>query len=174
MLALVPTFDGKRTIPSPEVTRIMLSLLQLTDSDKLLEIGTGSGIQTESWGQSGAEIHSIELEPWIDSTKVVGECVYLHSGDGRLGLPGEAPFTAIVATCGIEQIPREWTEQLADGGRLVAPVGEPKCQKLTLFRKIGGELVPERIGAYSRFQMLRQKPPQAEIKPRYKDRDASG
>ena len=74
---------------------------------------------------------------------------------------------AIVATCGIEQIPREWAEQLAEGGRLVAPVGEPKCQKLTLFRKLGGELIPERIGAYSRFQMLRQKPPQVEIKPRY-------
>jgi protein-L-isoaspartate(D-aspartate) O-methyltransferase len=158
MLALGPTFDGKRTIPSPAVTALMLDLLQLSPTDKLLEVGTGSGSQTKAFAQTGATVHSVELEPWIDTTVIVGECVYLHTGDGGDGLSGEAPFTAIVASCGVEQIPRAWLEQLSDGGRLVVPIGDSKCQRLTLFRKQGDELVPERIGGYVKFQMLRPKP----------------
>lgn len=158
MLAVAPTFDGARTIPSAEVTRVMLELLQLSPADKLMEIGTGSGFQTQAFADTGAEIHTVELEPWIDTTKVTGDCVYLHIRDGVEGLPNHAPFTAIVATCGIEQIPKAWAEQLCDGGRLVVPVGEPACQKLTKFRKHGLELIPERIAAYTRFQMLRDKP----------------
>lgn len=158
MLALAPTFDGARAIPSPAVTDIMLSLLDLKPSDKLMEVGTGSGYQTKRFAETGAEIHTIEIEPWIDTTVVTGECVYLHFGDGKRGIDGYGPYTAIVATCGVEQIPDAWNVQLAEDGRLVAPVGDKACQRLTLFRKKGLELVPERIGAYVRFQMLRDKP----------------
>lgn len=169
MLALSPTFDGKRTIPSLEVTELMLLLLDLRPEDIVLEIGTGSGYQIKRFAETGACIHSIELEPWIDTTKPVGDFVYLYSGDGFRGLPEHAPFTAIVATCGVEDIPPSWTAQLAEGGRLVAPIGMPECQKLTLFRKEGAELVPERVGGYVRFQMLRQPP-----KPRPVKYNASG
>lgn len=161
MLSLANTFDGKRSIPSESVTAVMLDLLQLVPSDDLLEIGTGSGFQTGVWAAMGCTVHSIELEPWIDTTKMIGDCVYLWAGDGKEGLPGQAPFTAIVASCGIEQIPKAWTDQLADEGRLVAPIGDSSSQRLTLFRKENGELVPKRIGAYVRFQMLRDKPKQA-------------
>ena len=171
MLTLPATFDGRRTVPSPEVTQIMLELLDLRPSDKVLEIGTGSGYQTKCLAMTKAEIHSIELEPWVDSTKIIGECVFLHSGDGKLGLPHEAPFSAILATCGIEQIPREWTEQLNEGGRLVCPIGDSSSQRLTLFRKCGLELRPMRIGAYCRFQMLRKKPQPG--KPPYQVKDGS-
>jgi protein-L-isoaspartate(D-aspartate) O-methyltransferase len=156
MLTLTPTFDGKRTIPSAEVTRLMVEMLNLGPQDKVLEVGTGSGSQTQAFAQTGAEVHSIELEPYIDSTKVTGTYIFLHAGDGRIGLPQEAPFSVIVATCGIAEIPKPWQEQLADGGRLLAPVGDVLCQKLTLFRKQGSELIPERIGAYVKFQMLRR------------------
>lgn len=157
------TFDGKRSIPSPEVTALMLNLLKLSPTDKLLEIGTGSSSQTRAFAQTGAIIHSVELEPWIDTTIPVGECVYLHQGDGKDGLAEWAPFTAIAATCGVEQIPRAWLEQLADGGRLIAPVGDSKSQRLTLFVKQRGELVPRRIAAYVKFQMLREKPKPGKI-----------
>ncbi|MBV9181384.1 MAG: hypothetical protein JO356_08725 [Acidobacteria bacterium] len=153
-----PTFDGKRAIPSPAVTRIMLELLDLNPRDKLLEVGTGSGYQTEQFAASGAEIHSIELEPWVDSTKIIGECVFLHSGDGAVGLPPEAPFSAIVATCGVDEIPNAWRDQLSEGGRLVCPIGDAQSQRLTLFVKAKEELIPSRIGAYVRFQMLREPP----------------
>lgn len=166
MLALIPTFDGKRTIPSAEVTAVMLELLQLTPADKLMEIGTGSGSQTKAFAETGANVHSIELEPFVDPTIVIGECVYLHAGNAKSGVPEWAPFTAIAATCGVEEIPPAWIEQLAPGGRLVAPIGDTKCQKLTLFRKhANGELIPVRIAAYVRFQMLRDKP--AAYVPKY-------
>lgn len=158
MLSIAPTFDGKRTIPSEAVTRVIVDLLELVPDDNLLEIGTGSGFQTGVFAGFGATVHSIELEPWIDTTKVLGDYVYLWSGDGRLGLPEQAPFTAIVATCGIEEIPKAWIEQLSDGGRLVVPIGQPESQRLTLFRKENGEMRPIRIGAYVRFQMLREQP----------------
>ncbi len=152
------TFDGKRSIPSEAVTRVMADLLQLQGEDILLEIGTGSGFQTGVWAGFGCAVFSIELEPWIDPTKTIGDYIFLYPGDGKLGLPEHAPYTAIVATCGVESIPKAWSEQLIQGGRLVVPIGDSKAQRLTLFRKQNGELVPERIGAYVRFQMLRAKP----------------
>lgn len=136
----------------------MVDLLDLKPEDILLEIGTGSGFQTGVFAGFCNCIHSIELEPWIDPTQIIGEYVYLHAGDGAKGLPEFAPYTAIAATCGIEQIPKDWTDQLADLGRLVVPIGDAKSQRLTLFRKQNGEIIPERIGAYVRFQMLREKP----------------
>jgi protein-L-isoaspartate(D-aspartate) O-methyltransferase len=158
MLRIAPTFDGKRTIPSPEVTNLMLEMLCLQPHDKLLEIGTGSGYQTNVFAETGAEIHSIELEPWVDSTKITGDYVFLHTGDGINGLPKQAPFTCIVATCGVESIPRAWNEQLSAGGRIVVPIGDSSSQRLTLFRKVDSELRPERVVAYVRFSMMREKP----------------
>src|SRR5260221_449935 len=142
MLTIAPTFDGKRTIPSPECRALIRQMLGLGPKDKVLEIGTGSGTQTSEFGATGAEVHSIELEPWVDSTQIIGDCVYLHSGDGVKGLPQHAPFTAIIATCGVEEIPPAWTEQLCDGGRIVAPIGTAESQRLCLFHKREGELCP--------------------------------
>ncbi len=157
VLTASPTFDGKRTIPNQAVTDLILEMLALTPQDKLLEIGTGSGYQTQEFAKSGGEIHSIELEPFVTPTGlVVGfSQVYLHSGDGKYGLEQEAPFTAIVATCGVPEVRREWIDQLADAGRMVLPIGDAGVQKLTLLRKVNGEVIPERVGAYCRFQMLR-------------------
>lgn len=167
---LSPTFDGKRTIPSAQVTERMLELLDLTPADKVLEIGTGSGFQTRELAKTGAEIHSIELEPWVDPTVIVGECVFLHTGDGHYGLKHEAPFNAIVASCGVEEIPDAWRNQLAEHGRLVVPIGDAQIQRLTLFRKENEVLIPIRIAAYVKFQMLRQPPKPKPIKPVYAER----
>jgi protein-L-isoaspartate(D-aspartate) O-methyltransferase len=133
-------------------------MLALGPKDKVLEIGTGSGTMTSEFGATGAEVHSIELEPWVDSTKITGEYVFLHTGDGIHGLPKQAPFTAIVATAGISEIPRAWVEQLADGGRLVAPIGDSSSQRLTVFEKRASELIPRRVAAYCRFSMMRERP----------------
>lgn len=158
MLALSPTFDGRRTIPSPECRALIRQMLNLGPQDKVLEIGTGSGTQTNEFAATGAEVHSIELEPWVDTTQIIGECVYLHTGDGSKGLSEYAPYTAIVATCGIEQIPRAWTDVLGEGGRLVVPIGDVSSQRLSIFRKEKGQLVPLRIAAYVRFSMMKERP----------------
>jgi len=149
--------DG-RTIPSPEVTKLMGELLQLTPEDKLLEIGTGSASQTVEWVKSGCEVHTIELKPVIDPQRMTNlglDQVYAHAGDGRLGLPQEAPFTAIVATCGLQSIPDAWKDQLGKGGRMVVPLGDSMCQRLTLLRKNDdGSFLPQRVAAYTRFLMM--------------------
>jgi protein-L-isoaspartate(D-aspartate) O-methyltransferase len=156
--AYPPTFDGKRTIPSPECRALIRQMLNLGPKDKVLEIGTGSGTMTSEFGATGAEVHSIELEPWVDSTKITGDYVFLHTGDGKYGLPSKAPFTAIVVTCGVADIPRAWADQLSDSGSLVVPIGDSASQRLTLFRKVGSELVPSRVCAYVRFSMMKERP----------------
>lgn len=143
-------------IPSLAVTKIMVDMLEPKPTDILMEIGTGTGSQTVIWQKYFKEVHSVELnEKWhIAENQPLGPHVYLSWGDGSKGLPDAAPFDAIVCTCGLPDIPEAWKDQLADGGRLVAPVGTNQGQKLTLFRKLGGHLIPVRIGAYTRFVMM--------------------
>jgi protein-L-isoaspartate O-methyltransferase len=69
-----------------------------------------------------------------------------------------------VATCGIEQIPQDWIKQLAPRGRLLVPIGDARSQQLVLFTKQGYELVPGRVGATVRFQMMREKPKPGKLK----------
>ena len=142
-------------------------MLDLKPEDRLLEIGTGSGSQTERFASTGCEVYSVELEPWTELADSMGARVYLRLGDGREGLPEQAPFTAIAATCGVERIPREWQDQLVEGGRLACPIGDAKSQRLTLFVKQAGEMVPKRVWAYVRFQMMKEPKPVV-VKPRYK------
>ena len=149
MLALVPP------VPDDRVTALMLELLELKPTDKLLEIGTGSGSQTHVWQKYAGEVHSVELKREYklnDST--LGGHVYLSYGDGAKGLPDAAPFHAIVATCGVPDIPIAWPDQLAEGGRLVAPVGTNSAQRLMQYRKKGQSLIPVRVAAYVRFVMM--------------------
>lgn len=149
--------DG-RTIPSPEVTKLMSELLELTDKDKLLEIGTGSASQTVEWAKSGCEVHTVELKPVVEPWQIHAgkDQVYAHMGDGKFGLPQESPFSAIVATCGVESIPDAWKDQLKALGRMVVPLGNSSVQRLTLFRKNqDGSFHPQRIAAYVRFSMMR-------------------
>jgi protein-L-isoaspartate(D-aspartate) O-methyltransferase len=143
-------------IPPARVTEIMLELLDLQPTDKLLEIGTGSGTQTAEFAKHCKEIHSIELSQ-VACADYLGNATYLRTGNGALGIPEEAPFNAIVATCGVQDVPSAWKEQLAEGGRLVVPIGSPEVQKLTVFRRKNGIVEPSRIGAYVRFMMMREK-----------------
>lgn len=149
MLTLTPP------IPDVACTNLMLQLLALQPTDKLLEIGTGSGSQTAVWQKYVAEVHSVELKREYklnDST--LGGHVFLSYGDGAQGLPREAPFDAIVATCGTPEVPEAWSDQLKDGGRLVAPIGDNAVQRLALYRKSGTKLIPVRVAAYVRFVMM--------------------
>jgi protein-L-isoaspartate(D-aspartate) O-methyltransferase len=136
----------------------MSDMLQLTEADKLLEIGTGSASQTVEWASSGCEVHTIELKPVVEPWRLDNEGadqVFAHMGDGKLGLPQEAPFSAIVATCGVEDIPDAWKDQLGPQGRMVVPVGSSSVQRLTLFSKDAeGSFRPIRIAGYVRFSMI--------------------
>lgn len=156
VVELVRTFDDGeriRAIPVREVTNLMLELLQLKPTDKLMEIGTGSCTQTAIWAEKCAEVHTIELRAF-NRCEALGNHVFFREADGKDGIPSEAPFNAIVCTCGVTEIPIEWEKQLADGGRMVVPIGGADLQRLTLFTKKQGVISAVKIGGYVRFSMM--------------------
>lgn len=153
---LVRTFaDGERTraIPPARVSEIMLELLQLKPTDKLMEIGTGSCTQTAIWAAHAKEVHTVELHTF-NRCEDLGNHVFYREADGRDGIPSEAPFDAIVCTCGVTEIPEAWRNQLAEGGRMVVPIGAGDLQRLALFMKLHGVLGAVKIGGYVRFSMM--------------------
>ncbi|HLK54683.1 MAG TPA: hypothetical protein VKU42_14575, partial [Candidatus Angelobacter sp.] len=104
------------------------------------------------------EVHTIECKPVVDPERTGPAQVYAHIGDGKDGIPQEAPFDAVVVTCGVnggvEKIPAAWVKQLRDGGRMVVPLGNVIGQSLVLLVKKEGQLEPVRTAAYVRFSML--------------------
>ncbi len=130
------------TISQPYIVALMTELLQAGPRHKVLEIGTGSGYQTAILAQLAAHLYSIELEPELARTasatlQSLGYAnVTVRQGDGYLGWPEHAPFDRILLTAAPPQIPPRLVEQLARGGRLVAPVGGSAGQELVLLEKL--------------------------------------
>lgn len=135
-----------QTISQPSLVARMTELLELSRESRVLEIGTGSGYQAAILAELSGEVYSIELLEELgrraaDTLEKLGYTdVHLRIGDGYAGWPEAAPFDAIVVTCAPEAIPVPLQEQLAEGGRLVIPVGERGRQELVLVRKTGGVL----------------------------------
>jgi protein-L-isoaspartate(D-aspartate) O-methyltransferase len=137
-----------QTISQPYIVALMTELLELTPEKRILEIGTGSGYQAAVLAELVDEVYSIEILPKIAALgaanlKAAGyeERVHLRVGDGYLGWPEAAPFEGIIVTCSPDHVPDPLQEQLAEGGRLVIPVGPRGRQDLVLVEKSGGELV---------------------------------
>lgn len=109
----------------------------------MLEIGTGSGYQAALLGMLAREVHTIEQHTELSLTaqKVIHDLkldnIHFHTGDGSLGLPEEAPFDGIIVTAGAPLIPEPLLNQLADGGRMVIPVGSRFSQDLQLWWRDG-------------------------------------
>ncbi len=119
----------EQTISQPFIVAFMSELAHVEEGDRVLEIGTGSGYQAAILEEMGARVFSIEIvEPLAESAaKVLRELghdgVTVRHGDGYGGWPEEGPFDAVILTAAPPQIPKALIEQLAAGGRLVAPVG---------------------------------------------------
>ncbi len=118
-----------QTISQPLVVAMMAAALELEDTDKVLEIGTGSGYAAAVLGRIAGEVFTIErLEPLAEKARAALAAegcgnVHVVVGDGSLGLAAEAPFDAIMVTAGGPEIPHSLKSQLKPGGRLVIPVG---------------------------------------------------
>lgn len=118
-----------QTISQPLIVAWMTQELDVHPGAKVLEIGTGSGYQTAILAELGANVYSIEIEPDLSTRarraldELGYERVRLRVGNGYDGWPDEAPFDRIVLTAAPPDVPEALTDQLADGGRLVAPVG---------------------------------------------------
>jgi protein-L-isoaspartate(D-aspartate) O-methyltransferase len=134
----------QQTISQPYIVAAMTELAQVRPGARVLEIGTGSGYQAAVLAELGAEVYSIEIvEPLTRSAAAtlerLGYRVQVRAGDGYQGWPEHAPFEAIVVTAAPPRIPEPLKQQLAEGGRLVIPVGD-FYQELVVLTRRGGEL----------------------------------
>lgn len=134
-----------QTISQPYIVAFMTDALRLQPSDKVLEIGTGSGYQTAVFAEMAGEVYSIEIIEALAMQAATAlreagyERVKTRSGDGYRGWPEAAPFDAIMVTCAPDAIPPPLIGQLAEGGRMIIPVGPRAApQQLVLLRKTGG------------------------------------
>jgi protein-L-isoaspartate(D-aspartate) O-methyltransferase len=140
--ASLPIGSGQ-TISQPYVHARYLELLQLTGKEKVLEIGTGSGYQTVLLAHLVAQVFSIERIPAVmqlgrEAIQREGvRNVSLLLGDGTVGWREYAPYDAILVAAGAPSVPQPLLEQLADGGRLLVPVGDRAEQKLVVVRRKG-------------------------------------
>jgi protein-L-isoaspartate(D-aspartate) O-methyltransferase len=142
---------SQQTISPPFVVAYMTEQLDPQPSDKVLEIGTGSGYQAAILSPLVREVYSIEIVPELGNRaartlrRLRYENVQTKVGDGFLGWPEAAPFDKIIVTCSPEKVPQPLIDQLAEGGQMVVPVGERYSQNLYLFRKQDGQLVSEAL-----------------------------
>jgi protein-L-isoaspartate(D-aspartate) O-methyltransferase len=143
--AALPIGSGQ-TISQPYVHARALELLQLTGKERVLEIGTGSAYQTALLAELAAQVFSIErVATLLDrSRSLLHELgvrnVSLLLGDGTLGWRDYAPFDAIVVGAGAPHVPPALEQQLAEGGRLLLPIGDREEQVLAVFTKRDGQL----------------------------------
>jgi protein-L-isoaspartate(D-aspartate) O-methyltransferase len=142
-----------QTISQPSLVARMLELLELHRGDKVLEIGTGSGYQTALLAELGTRVYSLEIisplaEQAVERLRALGYTqAALKLGDGSFGWPEHAPYDAIVVAAAARRVPPPLVEQLADGGRLLIPLGSRFWgQVLHKYVKHGQRLVGSRQG----------------------------
>ncbi len=140
-----------QTISQPYIVALMTQLLELNGSEIVLEVGTGSGYQAAVLGSIARQVHSIERHEHLArrAVQLLKELdfnnIEIHVGDGSLGLPDLAPFGAIMVTAAAPKTPQVLLDQLADGGRLVIPVGGRWGQYLERWRREGDQFKAQNI-----------------------------
>jgi protein-L-isoaspartate(D-aspartate) O-methyltransferase len=125
-----------QTISQPYMVALIAQTADVRDDDKMLDVGTGSGYAAAVLAELGADVHTIERIPELAAKarrrldEAGYENVTVHTGDGSLGLPAEAPFDAITVAAAAPELPMTLYEQLVPGGRLVVPIGTQQAQRL--------------------------------------------
>ena len=143
----------EQTISQPYIVAVMTEALELAGTERVLEVGAGSGYQAAVLARLAQLVYTIESDPelfrsakerlerlgWSDRVVVI-------EGDGSLGYPEAAPYDAIVVAAAAPSVPDCLFEQLAEGGRLAIPVGSREDQELLQIRKVEGKAVSHRFG----------------------------
>jgi protein-L-isoaspartate(D-aspartate) O-methyltransferase len=150
---------GGQTISQPYIVAAMTTALHLRPGDRVLEIGTGCGYHAAVLSRLAKEVFTIERRPELASTASakLARLGYPHAhvqcGDGTLGLPELAPFEAILVAAAAPAVPKPLLAQLAEGGRMILPVGNAEHQELQLIEK-RGDAFPTKMLEGCRFVPL--------------------
>ena len=153
-----------QTISQPYIVAFMTEQLRPKPTDRVLEIGSGSGYQAAILAELMAEVYTVEIvEPLAKTAEATLQRlgyknVHIRVGDGYEGWPEEAPFDAIIVTCAPDKVPQPLVDQLKDGGRIVIPVGERFAQQLYLLEKKNGQLKESATLPVRFVPMLRNAP----------------
>jgi len=148
-----------QTISQPLVVARMTEAACITSSERVLEIGTGSGYQAAVLGKLARFVCTVERFPSLARTaqqrldELGFENISVKVMDGTLGWRGQGPYGAIIVTAGAPEVPKMLLEQLADGGRLIIPVGDRRTQELRLIRRAGDVFESNLLGS-ARFVPL--------------------
>ncbi|MDB4907955.1 MAG: Protein-L-isoaspartate O-methyltransferase [Gemmatimonadetes bacterium] len=144
---------SSQTISQPFIHATYLQLLKLTGHERVLEVGTGSGYQTVLLAHLAAQVFTIErisalYQSARDNIQRAGvNNVSMLLGDGTVGWSAYAPYDAILVGAGGPSVPQPLLDQLAEGGRMIIPVGERDEQKLWMYTKRGGEVTSQELAA---------------------------
>lgn len=142
---------SSQTISPPFIVALMTEYIDPQPTDRVLEIGTGSGYQAAVLSPLVKDVYTIEIVEQLGrrASRTLSDLDYknVHTriGDGYLGWPEKAPFDKIIVTCSPENVPRALIEQLREGGSMIIPTGERFSQNLCLLKKIDGELEIEAL-----------------------------
>jgi len=140
-----------QTISQPYIVAFMTERLEPQPTDRVLEIGTGSGYQAAVLAGLVAEVYTIEIisdlaqQAAADLKRLGCTNVHVRAGDGYQGWAEAAPFEGIIVTCAPERVPQPLIDQLKDGGRIIIPVGSGRIQDLVLLRKRSGKLEQQAV-----------------------------
>ena len=141
----------QQTISQPYIVAFMTEMLRLKATDRVLEIGTGSGYQAAILAEICDSVFTIDIFKLLAdrAEKTLDQLGYknimVKYGDGYLGWPEHAPFDAIIVTCAPTSIPQPLKDQLAEEGRMIIPVGESNAQQLILLIKKKGRILEEAV-----------------------------
>jgi protein-L-isoaspartate(D-aspartate) O-methyltransferase len=144
--------SGGQTISQPYIVALMTECLAIEQRAKVLEIGTGSGYQAAVLSRIAGSVFTIEIDESLArrATGILERLGYrnvrVRAGDGFFGWPEEAPFDGVIVTCAVPEVPPALFAQLAEGGRLVIPLGDVQTyQRLTVVTKKAGKPVVKRV-----------------------------
>ena len=163
---LIHAYDDKafpigegQTISQPYTVAFQTDKLSIKPGDKVLEIGTGSGYQAAVLLELGAKVYTIEYnrklyERTKDFLPQLGYRPNFFFGDGSKGLPAKAPFDKIIVTAGAPVVPQALTEQLAEGGIMIIPVGDREKQRMLRITKSKGKLLQEEYDHFAFVPLL--------------------
>jgi protein-L-isoaspartate(D-aspartate) O-methyltransferase len=153
-----PIGEGQ-TISQPFTVAFQTEQLEIRPGDKVLEIGTGSGYQACVLLEMGAKVYTIEynrvlFERTRDFLPRLGYKPYFFHGDGSKGVPAKAPYNKIIVTAGAPVVPSALTDQLADNGILIIPVGGRDKQTMVKISKRNGALIKEELSTFAFVPLL--------------------